>query len=104
MSEGIKYDNEKPPMALLEPEFLEEIARVLGFGANKYAADNWRDGISYRRYISAAYRHLGAFSKGEDLDPESQLTHLGHLGCCIMFLYWISRHNTKMDDRWKGKE
>jgi hypothetical protein len=100
-NEAIKYDQAKPPMALLDSEFLEEVASVLGFGAAKYAADNWRNGISYRRLISAAYRHLGAINKGEDIDPESNLPHTGHLGCCIMFLSWMAKHHPELDDRWK---
>lgn len=99
---GVKFDNDKPPMALLDSEFIEEVARVLGFGAAKYAADNWRHGISYRRLISAAYRHLGAINKGEDIDEESGLPHTGHLGCCIMFLDWMRKNRPDLDDRWKG--
>jgi len=98
---GTKYDKDKPPMALLDSDFLEEVARVLGFGAAKYASDNWRNGISYRRLISAAYRHLGAINKGEDIDPESNLPHTGHLGCCIMFLSWMGKNHPELDDRWK---
>ncbi len=89
-------------MALLDSEFLEEVGKVLGFGARKYAADNWRGGISHRRLISAAYRHLGAISRGEDVDPESGLKHTGHLGCCVMFLDWMQNHRPDLDDRWKG--
>lgn len=101
MPEGTKHDNEKPPLALLDPGFLEEVGRVLGFGAQKYAADNWRNGISHRRLISAAYRHLGAINGGEDLDPESGLPHTGHVGCCIMFLDWMMKNRPDLDDRWK---
>lgn len=100
---GEKHDQEKPPLALLDADFLEEIASVLGFGARKYAADNWRNGISYRRLISAAYRHLGAINRGEDIDPESGLPHTGHLACCIMFLSWMAKHRPDLDDRWKAK-
>jgi hypothetical protein len=100
--QGNKYDDAKPPMALLDSEFLEEVGKVLGFGARKYAADNWRGGISHRRLISAAYRHLGAISRGEDVDPESGLKHTGHLGCCVMFLDWMQNHRPDLDDRWKG--
>lgn len=99
--EGIKYDQDKPSLALLDPYFLEETARVLDFGARKYAADNWRSGISHRRLISAAYRHLGAISRGEDLDPESGLPHTGHLSCCIMFLSHMIKNRPDLDDRYK---
>jgi hypothetical protein len=98
---GLKYDTEKPPMALLDPSYLEGVASVLGFGANKYTAYNWRNGIAVSRLISAAYRHLGAINKGEDLDPESGLPHVYHLGCCTMFLASMLQTRPDMDDRWK---
>jgi hypothetical protein len=98
---GAKYDGSKPPLALLDPGFLEEVGNVLGFGAQKYAAHNWRQGIATSRLISAAYRHLGAINKGEDIDPESGYPHTGHLGCCIMFLDWTLKNKPELDDRWK---
>jgi hypothetical protein len=101
---GRKDDSEKPPMALIDPEFLVTLAAVLGFGARKYAAHNWRGGINYSRLISAAYRHLGAINSGEDIDPESGLPHTGHLACCVMFLDWMLKHRPDLDDRWNGLE
>lgn len=102
LTTGTKYDSEKPPMALLDNEFLEGVASVLGFGARKYAAHNWRNGISYSRLISAAYRHLGAINSGEDTDSESGLSHAYHLGCCVMFLASMMNHRPDLDDRWKA--
>lgn len=98
---GVKFDQDKPRMDLLDTGFLEDVASVLGFGAKKYAAHNWRNGISYSRLIGAAMRHLGAINRGEDLDPESGLPHTAHLGCCIMFLNWMMKERTDLDDRWK---
>lgn len=98
---GLKYDATKPPIALVDPDFIEGIARVLGFGAQKYSAHNWRLGLEYSRVISALYRHLGAFNRGEDIDPESGLRHTEHMGCCIMFLDWFSKNRPELDDRWK---
>lgn len=98
---GFKFDKDKPPMALLDPAFLEGVANVLGFGANKYAAHNWRGGIEYSRLISAAMRHLNAINKGENIDPESGLSHAYHLGCCTMFLASMMNTRPDLDDRWK---
>jgi len=98
---GLKYDNEKPPMALLDAEFLEEVSRVLAFGASKYDANNWRGGLLYTRILSAIYRHLGAINRGEDYDKESGLSHVGHLGCNVMFLSWMMNHRKELDDRYK---
>ena len=100
---GIKYDQDKSRIDLIDAEFLEGLGHVLRFGANKYAAHNWRSGIAYSRLIGAAYRHLGAINRGEDIDPESGLGHVYHLACCVMFLATMMKHHTDLDDRWKSK-
>jgi hypothetical protein len=99
MSGGLKFDAGKPPLALLDRTALEEVAQVLAFGAKKYAAHNWRGGISYSRLADAALRHLLAFMDGEDFDPESGLPHLAHASCCLMFLQNMARTRPDMDDR-----
>ncbi len=96
---GVKLDQGKAPMSLLDREALEQIAQVLAYGAKKYSTHNWRKGISYSRLTDAALRHLYAFNDGQDLDPESQLPHLAHAGCCIMFLLWMVTHRFDLDDR-----
>ena len=100
---GLKYDDEKPRMDLLDADFLEDVAKVLTVGANKYAAHNWRSGISVSRLIAASYRHLGAINRGEDLDPESNLPHTAHLGCCVQFLNWTLKNKKEFDDRFIQK-
>lgn len=88
MSEnGIKYDNGKPEYGLLPPFALEEVAKVLTFGAQKYDRENWKkvDDLK-RRYFDAAQRHLWAIKRGEEYDPESGLHHLAHATTCILFL------------------
>lgn len=98
---GRKDDSEKPRVDLLDPEFLIGIASVLGFGAKKYAAHNWRGGIAYSRLIGAILRHSFAILRGEDTDPESGLPHVHHLGCSVMFLSWMMTHRKDLDDRFK---
>ena len=97
-----KHDADKAPMELLSHEALLEIAKVFGFGAKKYGRFNYREGMEWSRVVGAAYRHLGAFNSGEDLDPESGLTHLAHLGCCVMMLLDYYREHKSKDDRYKG--
>lgn len=98
---GVKHDQNKPRVDLLDPTALEGLARVLAFGATKYAAHNWRGGISYSRLIGAALRHLFAIIRGEDVDPESGLPHVDHLGCCWMFLSNMMKTRPDLDDRYK---
>ena len=42
---GMKYDSGKPRYDLLPPELLEEAAKVLTFGAQKYEPRNWEAGM-----------------------------------------------------------
>lgn len=101
MVTGVKHDGGKPPMDLLDRKALEGLAEVLEFGALKYSRENWRGGIAYRRLIAAAMRHLLAISDGEDMDPESGLPHVDHLGCCWMFLSNMMKTRPELDDRHK---
>lgn len=101
---AIKHDSGKPGMNLLSREALEQIALVMDFGKEKYAAHNWRKGFVWSRPLSAALRHIMAFNDGEDKDPESGLSHLAHAACCIMFLLEFEKTHKDLDDRWKSAE
>lgn len=98
---GVKFDAGKPRMSLLPAHPLTEIAKVLTFGAQKYEAHNWRKGFDYSRVMDALQRHLHAWNEGEDIDPESGLSHLAHAGCNILFLLEFERRGTGNDDRFK---
>lgn len=101
--QGIKYDDGKAPMNLLDRYALEQLASVLAHGAVKYAPENWRGGIAYSRLIAASLRHLMAVSDGEDYDQESQLPHAAHAMCSLMFLLWMMRNRPDLDDRWRAE-
>jgi hypothetical protein len=66
-------------------------------------AHNWRKGIQTSRLMAAAQRHLLAYNEGEDLDPETSLSHLLHASCCLMFAYELSLDKPELDDRYKRK-
>jgi len=99
MSEGNKFDGGKLPWHLLPPDALEEITRVLQFGANKYGDRNWEQGMAWHRPFSALMRHMWAWWRGEDTDPETGITHLAHAGCCILFLLAYEKRGVGTDDR-----
>jgi hypothetical protein len=101
---GLKYDSEKEPLGLLSRTWLLGVARVMGFGAKKYAAHNWRGGIERSRLVSAALRHILAYNEGEDTDPETGLSHLAHASCCLMFAYETHETHPELDDRYKRRE
>ena len=95
MSKGKKYDSGKPKLYLLPPKSINEVGKVLTFGAEKYDPHNWRkvDDL-HNRYSSAALRHIFAHIDGEDADEETGLSHLAHAICCLMF---------KLEDELIGK-
>lgn len=100
-NQAIKFDGDKMPLHLLSSEALMQTAAVLKFGADKYAAHNWRGGFAWSRPLAAAMRHILAFNAGEDKDPESGLSHLAHAACCIMFLLEFEKTHQELDDRYK---
>lgn len=100
--QGTKFDDNKVRMELLSTVALTEIAKVLTFGAKKYEANNWRQGIRWSRVLGATIRHIFAYLHGEDKDPESGLSHLAHAGCCIMFLLEYELTHTELDDRFRA--
>jgi len=85
---GRKFDGGKLEYGLLPPLALEEVVKVLTFGAQKYERDNWQKvSDAKRRYFDALQRHIWAWKKGEQIDPESGIHHLAHAMCCLMFLF-----------------
>jgi hypothetical protein len=98
-NEGTKHDEEKPRTDLLPIDPMMDIAEILTFGAKKYSDRNWEKGIKWSRVYGALLRHMFAWWKGQDLDPETGKSHLAHAGCCIMFLLQYSKHNKEFDDR-----
>jgi hypothetical protein len=102
-AKGVKYDQGKPRMDLLDPTALSELSKVLSFGASKYSAHNWRGGIAISRLVAASYRHLSAFNNGETYDEETGLQHAAHLMCCAMFIIWTIINKPELDDRWTNE-
>ncbi len=99
---GTKYDEGKIDWSLMPIEPMEEILKVFAFGEKKYHRFNYRQGFKQSRLIAAAFRHLTAHVRGEDIDPESGLRHLGHLGCCVMMLLHNILDGKSEDDRYKS--
>ena len=99
MSEGRKFDSNKPRMDLLPPKAILETAKVLSFGAEKYDPENWRllDNLQ-SRYTAGALRHIFAHMDGEKDDPESNISHLAHALCCLLFKLEIELENAQIKE------
>lgn len=103
---GTKHDDQKSPMQLIPHFVMKGVADVLAFGAKKYDPWNWANGFEWGRLIGAVERHVGAFKDGEDIDPESNLCHIYHAMCGLMFLAAHYEKKLGTDDRheWEEKE
>ena len=96
-----KNDAGKLPIDLIPVQPLLDLAAVLQHGMIKYDANNWRKGFKFSRTYAAAMRHLLAWHNGEDLDPDSGLSHLSHATCNLFFLSEFMKTHPELDDRVK---
>ena len=94
---GLKYDDGKLLMSLVDPKYTEDIARILTYGAEKYAPNSWQNvEDAERRYKDALLRHTSEYLKGVEFDDESGLTHLSHMATNIMFLSHFQREKNAL--------
>lgn len=81
----MKLDLTKPKLSLLYKAFVEQTALARMYGLTKYPdAENWRT-TDPSDHFSAALRHIFAHLAGEENDPESGVSHLGHACANLMF-------------------
>lgn len=98
-----KHDGGKTDWSLLPWDAVEEIIKVLQFGAGKYSPWNWAEngGFKFNRLFNSSMRHFVAwFWYREDADPETGLSHMAHLGCNVLFLlhYVLNGNKFKTND------
>jgi hypothetical protein len=99
LADGIKHDMQKLRVDLLPPDALLKVSQVLTYGATKYGDRNWEGGMEWNRLYGAALRHLLAWQQGEDLDPESKLSHIAHATANLMFLLAYHDRSVGQDNR-----
>ena len=89
-----KNDDGKLLWHLLPTEALEEIIKVLQYGAEKYSEDNWRTRpyLTRNRIVNASKRHQAAIDKGELYDEETGLLHSAHKACADLFQLYYDIH------------
>ncbi len=67
----------KVGLSVIPANVLAETALALTEGALKYGRHNYRGcGVRASIYYDATMRHLMAWWEGEDIDPDSQLSHI----------------------------
>lgn len=96
---GARYNTGKADLSLIPLVTLEEEAMVWEYGKAKYAAWNWAKGMNWSVPYACALRHLSAWQRGEEIDPESGQSHLAHVMCNIRMLMLYSKTYKEGDDR-----
>ena len=73
---------------------------MLAHGGAKYGVRNWRlERIAASTYEGAMLRHLFAWMRGEDIDPDSGEHHLQHLRACTTVVLDADDRDMMEDDR-----
>lgn len=96
---GDRYNQGKIQWGLVPQKSLIPMVRVLEFGARKYSPWNWAKGLPTVEICESLKRHLDAFLAGEDNDPESGLSHIGHIQCNALFLSYMMENKPELDNR-----
>ena len=98
--QALRFNSGKAKWSLVDFESFLPLVEVLEFGARKYEVDNWKKGLPVKAVCESMLRHVFAFMNGEDLDPESGLSHVGHIQANAMFLAFMLRERREaFDDR-----
>ena len=96
-----RYNGGKLQWGLVHWKSLEPLVKVLMYGQQKYDSWNWAKGLSYTALTESLLRHTFSFLHGEDDDPESKISHVGHILANSMFLSYMFLFRKDLDDRHK---
>ena len=80
-NKSLKSDQNKLRFSLVPQNAILEVLKGFEYGANKYGAYNHTAGMEHTRYTDAAFRHLNAYLRHEDMDNEANVHHLALVAC-----------------------
>lgn len=91
----------KAPISTVSFPVMAELGVAMLEGALKYGKHNYREiGVRASVYIDAAInRHLGPWIEGQDIDPDSGLSHLVKAMACLMIMRDAQMRGKLVDDR-----
>ncbi len=92
--------SKKVSLAVLSFQVLWQIALGMMEGALKYGRHNYRvSGVRASVYFDATMRHLGRWFEGEDIDPDSGLSHITKAMTSLHVLLDSMLQGNWVDDR-----
>ncbi len=91
---------EKVQFTNIPVDVLTEIALGMTEGALKYGPFNWiSKGVNSGVYIDGTLRHIFAWQGGEDIDPDSKVSHITKAITSLIVLRSAMLNNTWTDTR-----
>lgn len=107
ISIGIKHDQGKVDYTHIPKQAMDAMGEALTYGAKKYSADNYREGLSVRRQVAAALRHIYQFLDEGNFDSDSGCRHIGSALASLAMAAYTVEAQPNYDDRYwvkKGRE
>lgn len=90
----------KVPLSTVPCLVLLEVGLAMLEGAQKYGRHNYRaDGVRASVYFDALMRHMMAWWEGEDIDPDSALSHVTKAIASLIVLRDSMMNGNWTDDR-----
>lgn len=90
----------KPPLSTVSSVVIQEVGVAMLEGARKYGRHNYRvSGVRDSVYYDATMRHLMAWWEGEDIDPDSGLSHITKAIASLTVLRDAQINRVNVDDR-----
>lgn len=102
---SMRFNKGKPQLSYVMSTgpALDGVARVMEFGAKKYARDNWKKGLEPDAILDSLLRHVAKYLNGEYLDlnehgeadkDHSGLPHVDHITTNALFLGYHTDRET----------
>ena len=90
----------KPPASTLPQNVMAEVGVAMLEGALKYGRHNYRAlGVRASVYYDATCRHIDSWWEGEDIDPDSRLSHITKAITSLVVLRDAMMNGKMNDDR-----
>lgn len=96
---GARYNSGKPDFSLIPLCTMADEARVWEYGAKKYSRNNWMKGMLWSIPFACLMRHMSAWQAGENLDPETGISHIAHAMCNLRMLTLFAQNYPEGDNR-----
>ena len=96
---GPDNKGDKSRTDLIPPRALLEVGHAMKIGGRDYGERNWEAGIAWGSLLGAAQRHQLDWLAGDDINPETGLSHLAHAAASLLMLLELVILSRGEDDR-----